>query len=75
VDGVYDKDPLRHPEAVRYETITFQQVLERDLRVMDATAIAMCRDNSLPIIVFNLAAAGNIMRLAMGEPIGTLVHA
>jgi uridylate kinase len=75
VDGVYDKDPLRHPEAVRYETISFQQVLERDLRVMDATAIAMCRDNSLPIIVFNLAAAGNIMRLAMGETIGTLVHA
>ena len=74
VDGVYDKDPLKHDDAVIYEEISFHEVLSKSLRVMDATAIAMCRDNNLPILVFNLNVTGNIMRMAMGEPIGTLIH-
>jgi uridylate kinase len=72
---VYDKDPLKHTDAVKFENVTFQKVLEKGLGVMDATAIAMCRDNRMPIVVFNLAIPGNIMRMAMGETIGTLVHA
>ncbi|MBM3787396.1 MAG: UMP kinase [Acidobacteria bacterium] len=75
VDGVYDKDPRKHADAVRYESITFQEVLARQLGVMDASAIAMCRDNRLPICVFNLREPGNIMRMAMGEPVGTLIVA
>jgi uridylate kinase len=74
VDGVYDKDPLKHPDAVRYSEITYLEVLSRALGIMDATSIAMCRDNKLPIIVFNLNTSGNIMRMSMGEPIGTLIH-
>jgi uridylate kinase len=73
VDGVYDKDPVCHPDAVRFERITYQDFLQRDLTVMDSTAIAMCRENHLPVLVFNLNVAGNIMRLARGEPIGTLI--
>lgn len=75
VDGVYDKDPRKHTDAVRYESITFQEVLARQLGVMDASAVAMCRDNRLPICVFNLRQPGNIMRMAMGEPVGTLIVA
>jgi uridylate kinase len=74
VDGVYDKDPLKHPDAVKFPEISYLDVLARSLGVMDATSIAMCRDNQLPIIVFNLNVSGNIMRMAMGEPIGTLIH-
>ena len=74
VDGVYDQDPLKFPEAVRYGEISYLEVLSRGLGVMDATSIAMCRDNKLPIIVFNLNIAGNIMRMSMGEPIGTVIH-
>jgi uridylate kinase len=74
VDGVYDKDPLQHPDAVRYNEISYSDVLAKNLRVMDASAVAMCRDNHLPIVVFNLNVRGNIMRMAMGEPIGTLIH-
>src|SRR5438105_7850085 len=74
VDGVYDKDPLKFAEAVRYPEITYLEVLSKALAVMDATSIAMCRDNKLPIIVFNLNAIGNIMRMAMGEPVGTMIH-
>ena len=74
VDGVYDKDPLAHAGAVRFAEIDYSQVLARDLRVMDASAVAMCRDNRLPIVVFNLTVHGNIMRMAKGEPIGTLIH-
>jgi uridylate kinase len=73
VDGVYDKDPVLHADAARFERISFQEVLERNLAVMDSTAIAMCRENRLPILVFNLNVAGNILRMAMGEPIGTLI--
>jgi len=74
VDGVYDKDPLQHSDAVMYREISYLEVLSKALGVMDATSIAMCRDNKLPIIVFNLSASGNIMRMSMGEPIGTLIH-
>ena len=73
VDGVYDKDPRKHSDAVRFTDVTYSEVLSRDLRVMDASAVAMCRDNKLPIVVFNLTVYGNIMRMAMGEPIGTLI--
>jgi uridylate kinase len=74
VEGVYDKDPLVHPDAVLYREITYLDVLAKALRVMDASAVAMCRDNQLPIVVFNLNVFGNIMRMAMGEPIGTIIH-
>ena len=74
VDGVYDKDPLQFPDAVMYREISYLEVLSKSLAVMDATSIAMCRDNQLPILVFNLNTSGNIMRMSMGEPIGTLIH-
>ncbi|MFY9725160.1 MAG: UMP kinase [Bryobacteraceae bacterium] len=74
VDGVYDRDPLQFPEAVRFAEISYLEVLSKGLGVMDSTAIAMCRDNKLPIIVFNLNTPGNIMRVAMGEPVGTVIH-
>jgi uridylate kinase len=74
VDGVYDKDPLKNTDAVRFAEIAYSDVLSLNLRVMDASAVAMCRDNKLPIMVFDLNVRGNIMRMAMGEPIGTLIH-
>jgi uridylate kinase len=74
VDGVYDKDPLKHTDAVRFPEIGYSEVLSRNLRVLDASAVAMCRDNHMPIVVFNLNVRGNIMRMAMGEPIGTLIN-
>lgn len=73
VDGVYDKDPLKHSDAVLYPRITYTEILSRSLAVMDASAVAMCRDNKLPITVFNLNVSGNIMRMSQGEPIGTLI--
>jgi uridylate kinase len=73
VDGVYDKDPLKFGDAVRYARIDYTEVLSRSLGVMDASAVAMCRDNKLPILVFNLNTAGNIMRMSRGEPLGTLI--
>jgi len=74
VDGVYDKDPLKFADAVMYTRISYSDVLAKDLGVMDASAVAMCRDNQLPIKVFNLNVKGNIMRMAMGEPIGTIIQ-
>jgi uridylate kinase len=74
VDGVYDKDPLKYPDAVMYREISYLDVLSKGLGVMDATSIAMCRDNKLPILVFNLNTPGNIMRMSMGETIGTVIH-
>lgn len=74
VDGVYDMDPLRHPDATLYREIGYTDMLTRSLAVMDATSVAMCRDNKLPIIVFNLNVPGNIMSVSMGEPVGTLIH-
>jgi uridylate kinase len=65
---------MKFPDAVMYQEITYTEVLSKSLGVMDATSIAMCRDNKLPIKVFNLNKAGNIMRMAMGEPIGTVIR-
>jgi uridylate kinase len=73
VDGVYDKDPMKFPDAVMYQQITYTEVLTKSLGVMDATSIAMCRDNRLPILVFNLNTHGNIMRMVSGESVGTLI--
>jgi uridylate kinase len=75
VDGVYEADPTLVPDARRFETLTYLDVLSRGLRVMDATAISLCMDHELPIIVFKLLAEGNIRRVVCGEPIGTLVRA
>ena len=74
VDGVYDRDPLREPNAKRFDRLTYIQVLQQNLRVMDSTAISMCMDNHLPIIVFNLRKPGNIRKAVMGEAIGTRVE-
>ncbi|HVN30293.1 MAG TPA: UMP kinase [Candidatus Binataceae bacterium] len=73
VDGVYDRDPLKEAGAQRFDRLSFSEVLSRNIQVMDSTAIAMCRDNNLPIIVFNLRKPGNIRRAVMGETIGTWV--
>ena len=75
VDGIYDADPMVKTDAVRYDRISYQQVLEQGLKVMDATAISLCMDNRLPIVVFNLRTPGNIKRAITGEPIGSLVTA
>jgi uridylate kinase len=75
VDGIYNADPVKHPEAIRYESISYLQVLQERLQVMDATAISLCMDNKLPILVFNLKTPGNIRRVVMGEAIGTRVTA
>lgn len=74
VDGVYSADPKVDPEATRFEEISFMEVVARDLRVMDLTAITFCKDNSLPILVFDLMAPGNLRRALGGEQIGTLVR-
>ena len=73
VDGVYSADPLKDPGAVRYSGLSFDQVLTDKLNVMDATAIVMCRDNNLPLVVFNLNNAGDLVRLIRGETLGTSV--
>ncbi len=73
VDGVYSADPMKDPNAVRYGALSFDQVLDDKLRVMDATAIVMCRDNNLPLIVFNLNNAGDLVRIVRGEMLGTSV--
>jgi len=73
VDGVYDKDPAKHADAVRYETLTFLDVLSGELEVMDSTAIALCKDNAIPIVVFDLFGSGNIAKAVAGEPIGTSI--
>ena len=73
VDGVYDKDPHKYSDAVKYDHLTFKEVLEKELGVMDSTSAAMCRDNDMPVYVFSLADPDNIVRAACGENIGTLV--
>jgi uridylate kinase len=73
VDGVYDRDPALHKNAVRFERLTFQEVLARDLRVMDATAIAFCKDNGIPILVLSMENEENLLHALAGRPIGTLI--
>jgi uridylate kinase len=73
VDGIYTADPKLDPTATKYDTISYLQVIERRLKVMDSTAITLCMDNKLPIVVFDLRTAGNVRKVIMGEPIGTTV--
>ncbi|HEY9837851.1 MULTISPECIES: UMP kinase [Laspinema] len=73
VDGIYDSDPHLNPNAKRYNSLTYGHVLTHDLRVMDSTAIALCKDNNIPIIVFDLSVPGNIRRAVLGENVGTIV--
>jgi uridylate kinase len=75
VDGIYTADPVRYPDATRYDSISYLQVLQERLQVMDATAISLCMDNKLPIVVFNLRTPGNIRRVVMGDAVGTVVSA
>ncbi len=73
VEGVYDCDPEKNPQAVRYETLTYTEVIQRELKVMDATSVALCMDNEIPIRVFNIMTPGNLKRIVLGENVGTLV--
>ena len=74
VDGIYSADPLKDPDAVRFDRVTYQEVLEKNLRVMDASAISLCKDNDLPIMVFNMRESENIVKAVCGDlSIGTLV--
>jgi uridylate kinase len=75
VDGIYTADPVKFPDATRYERVSYLQVLQERLQVMDATAVTLCMDNRLPIVVFNLKTPGNIRRVVMGDPVGTTVSA
>lgn len=75
VDGIYDKDPVKNADAVKYDKVTYTEVLNKNLQVMDATAISLCRENKLPIIVFDSLTEGNIKKVIMGENIGTIVVA
>ena len=75
VDGIYDADPIKNPDATRFERITFQECLQRQLKVMDATAFSLCEENNKPIIVFDMGPAGNVRRALLGDPIGTFVSA
>jgi uridylate kinase len=75
VDGVYTSDPIKDPSAKRFDSISYLQVLEQGLKVMDATAISLCMDNALPIVVFNLQKHGTLRRVILGEPVGSLVTA
>ncbi|MCD6288615.1 MAG: UMP kinase, partial [Candidatus Hydrogenedentes bacterium] len=73
VDGIYDKDPVGHPDAVQFRHLTYMDMLSKDLRVMDASAVSLCRDNGLPIIVFDLTKQGNVRKVMLGENVGTAV--
>jgi uridylate kinase len=73
VDGVYDDDPEKNPHAMRFERLEFSEVLSRGLRVMDMTAITLCQENQMPIQVLNLHRSGSLLRMAKGEPVGTLI--
>ena len=75
VDGVYDRDPVIHPDATRFDSVTYMEVLQRGLKVMDSTAVSLCMDNEIPIVVFKLSDDGNIRRVLQGEEIGTRVYA
>lgn len=73
VDGVYDKDPLVHSDAIKYDRVSYKEAIQKELRIMDMTAISLCKENSLPIKVFNINRKGDLKKLILGEPIGTLV--
>ena len=73
VDGIYDKDPMKFGDAVRYDTVTFDEAISKNLGVMDTTALSLCRENDMPIVVFNALDEGNILKMVQGEKIGTIV--
>jgi uridylate kinase len=75
VDGVYDADPVLVKDAVKYDEITYMEILQKGLKVMDLTAVSLCKDNSLPMIIFNMNQPGNIKRVVLGEKVGSLVTA
>jgi len=75
VDGIYTEDPVKNPKATRFDSISYMEVLQKGLKVMDSTAISLCMDNRLPIIVFNLNTPGTMSKVIQGQQIGTLVHA
>ncbi|MDW2980720.1 MAG: UMP kinase [Rhodanobacter sp.] len=74
VDGVYSADPARHPDATRYERLTYGEVIQRNLQVMDTAAIALCRDHGMPLRIYDMTVPGNLMRIMRGESVGTLVN-
>jgi len=74
VDGVYDADPRTVPGAVKYDEVSYIEVMTKDLKVMDATAIAFCRDNKIPIVVFDMSEPGRLQAILRGETVGTIVH-
>ena len=73
VDGVYDKDPVVHSDAIKYDRVSYKEAIQKELRIMDMTAISLCKENSLPIKEFNVNRNGDLKKLILGEPIGTLV--
>ena len=73
VDGIYERDPEKDPSAKKYETLSFDEVIKMDLQVMDMTAFTLCKENDLPIVVFNILEGGNLKRIAIGEKVGTVV--
>ena len=73
VDGVYDKDPVVHSDAIKYDRVSYKEAIQKELRIMDMTAISLCKENSLPIKVFNINRHGDLKKIILGEPIGTLV--
>jgi uridylate kinase len=73
VDGVFDRDPMKHPSAKKFDRLSYQEVIEKNLNVMDATAVTLCRDHNVPIVVFNVKEKGNIRRVVQGERFGTIV--
>lgn len=74
VDGIYDADPEKHPDAVKFETISFDEIYRRGLKIMDLTAFTLCRENGMPVVVFDMDTEGNLGQVVAGEPIGTLVR-
>ena len=74
VDGIYDSDPAKNPDAVKFDKISYLEVLTKELKVMDAAAISLCKDNEMPLLVFDMTTPGNISRILKGEPVGTLVY-
>ena len=74
VDGIYDKDPVKYPDAVKYEKVSYEEAIIKNLRVMDATALSLCKENNMPIIVFDALSEGNMLKLVSGEKIGTIVE-
>jgi uridylate kinase len=73
VDGVFDSDPEKNPDAIKYDSISYLDVLNKNLRIMDLTAISLCQENSLPIVVFNMDVPGNLLKLVKGEEVGTTI--